>query len=100
MTGELKSLAAVQARAHTAHLTFLGLRSLGSLFQSPQNNQVRAENSIKTGWRAESEILKSILSGATPSKLGRVALVVVLGKQIRNRMKVRLPNVLTGYVSL
>ena len=99
VTDEPKSLAAVQSRAHAAQLTFLGLGSLGSLFRWPPHNQVGAENSVVTAWRAESESLKSILSGTSPSKPGRVALVDVLGKQIRNRLKVGLPNVLTGYVS-
>ncbi|CAI9783481.1 unnamed protein product [Fraxinus pennsylvanica] len=44
-----------------------------------------------------SESLKSILTGAPHSKLGRLALVYTLAQQIRNRMKVRLPNLFSGY---
>ncbi|CAB4289008.1 unnamed protein product [Prunus armeniaca] len=55
-----------------------------------------SESSLETAWRAESESLKSILTGAPQSKLGRVALVDALAQQIRSRMKVRLPNLLTG----
>ncbi|KAJ4867510.1 Dynamin-2B [Raphanus sativus] len=55
-----------------------------------------SENSLETAWRAESESLKSILTGAPQSKLGRIALVDTLASQIRSRMKLRLPNILTG----
>jgi dynamin 1/3 len=69
-----------------------------SIASAQSGGSVGAENSLETAWRAESESLKSILNGAPPSKLGRVSLVDILGKQIRNRMKVRLPNLLGGYV--
>lgn len=55
-----------------------------------------SESSLETAWLAESESLKSILTGAPQSKLGRVALVDTLAGQIRNRMKLRLPNLLSG----
>ncbi|RYR04276.1 hypothetical protein Ahy_B06g083938 isoform B [Arachis hypogaea] len=55
-----------------------------------------SENSLETAWRAETESLKSILTGAPPNKLGRVALVESLAGQICNRMKLRLPILLTG----
>ncbi|KAL5200463.1 hypothetical protein ABZP36_021666 [Zizania latifolia] len=55
-----------------------------------------SENSLETAWQAEAETLKSILTGAPKSKLGRVALVDTIAKQIRKRMKVRLPNLLNG----
>ncbi|XP_048431840.1 dynamin-2A [Pyrus x bretschneideri] len=55
-----------------------------------------SESSLETAWRAESESLKSILTGAPQSKLGRIALVDALAQQIRSRMKVRLPNLLSG----
>lgn len=107
MAGEQKSLAAVQALLagqgphSTADIPWVALIGQSVSIASAQSGgSVGAENSLETAWRAESESLKSILSGAPPSKLGRVALVDVLGKQIRNRMKVRLPNVLTGYVCL
>lgn len=106
MTGKLKSLAAVQALLagqgphNTADIPWVVLIGQSVWLASAQSGgSAGAENSLETAWRAESESLKSILSGAPPSKLGRVALVDMLGKQIRNRMKVRLPNVLTGYVS-
>jgi len=51
-----------------------------------------SENSVETAWRAESESLKSTLTGAPPSKLGRIALVDALAQQIQNRMKLRVPN--------
>lgn len=63
---------------------------------SAEGRSVGTENSLETAWRAESESLRSILTGAPQSKLGRVALVDTLAKQIRNRMKVRLPNLLSG----
>uniref|UniRef100_A0A0D9X7Z7 dynamin GTPase n=1 Tax=Leersia perrieri TaxID=77586 RepID=A0A0D9X7Z7_9ORYZ len=46
--------------------------------------------------QAEVESLISILVGSPQSKLGREALVDSLAKQIRARMKVRLPNLLNG----
>lgn len=55
-----------------------------------------SHNSLEISWRAESESLKSILTGAPQSKLGRLALVETLSNQIRNRMKVRLPSLLLG----
>uniref|UniRef100_J3MCW7 dynamin GTPase n=1 Tax=Oryza brachyantha TaxID=4533 RepID=J3MCW7_ORYBR len=55
-----------------------------------------SENSLETAWHAEAETLKSILTGAPKSKLGRIALVDTIAKQIRKRMKVRLPNLLSG----
>ncbi|CAL5019492.1 unnamed protein product [Urochloa decumbens] len=63
---------------------------------SAQSGSVGSDNSLETAWRAEAETLKSILTGAPQSKLGRIALVDTIAKQIRNRMKVRLPNMLSG----
>ncbi|KAJ1280963.1 hypothetical protein BS78_04G272400 [Paspalum vaginatum] len=63
---------------------------------SAQSGSVGSDNSLETAWRAEAETLKSILTGAPQSKLGRIALVDTIAKQIRRRMKVRLPNLLTG----
>jgi len=51
-----------------------------------------SENSLETAWRAECESLKSILTRAPASKLGRIALVDALAQQIQNRMKLRVPN--------
>lgn len=67
---------------------------------SAQSGSVSADNSLETAWRAESESLKSILPGAPQSKLGRLALVETLAQQIRSRMKIRLPNLLSGYEKL
>ena len=58
------------------------------------------EDSLDTAWRAEMESLKSILNGAPSAKLGRIALVETLSHQIRNRLKQRLPNLLSGYDEL
>jgi dynamin GTPase len=66
---------------------------------SAQSGSVGSDNSLETAWRAEAETLKSILTGAPQSKLGRIALVDTIAKQIRKRMKIRLPNLLSGYAS-
>ncbi|GFQ02356.1 dynamin-2b, partial [Phtheirospermum japonicum] len=63
------------------------------------SRSVRADNSLETVWRAESESLKSILTGAPQSKLRRLALVETLAQEIRNRMRIKLPNLLSGYIS-
>ncbi|KAF8729513.1 hypothetical protein HU200_017452 [Digitaria exilis] len=63
---------------------------------SAQSGSVGSDNSLETAWRAEAETLKSILTGAPQNKLGRIALVDTIAKQIRKRMKVRLPNLLSG----
>uniref|UniRef100_A0A164VHH5 Dynamin GTPase n=1 Tax=Daucus carota subsp. sativus TaxID=79200 RepID=A0A164VHH5_DAUCS len=63
---------------------------------SAQSGTVGSDNSLETAWRAESESLKSILVGAPQSKLGRLALVETLAQQIRKRMSIRLPNLLSG----
>jgi dynamin GTPase len=104
VTGEQKSLAAVQAllAGQGPHITAAIPRVVlvgqsVSIPSAQSGGSVGVENSLETVWGAESESLKSILSGAPPSKLGRVALVDVLWKHLRNRMKVRLPNVLTGF---
>ncbi|KAF2919728.1 hypothetical protein DAI22_08g157400 [Oryza sativa Japonica Group] len=57
---------------------------------------VGSESSPETIWKVEVESLKSILLGSPQSKLGREALVDSLAKQIRTRIKVRLPNLLNG----
>ncbi|RWW64274.1 hypothetical protein BHE74_00028502 [Ensete ventricosum] len=63
---------------------------------SAQSGGVGSESSLETAWRAETESLKTILIGAPQNKLGRVALVDTLAKQIRARIKLRLPNILSG----
>ncbi|CAN7109949.1 unnamed protein product, partial [Brassica rapa subsp. narinosa] len=54
------------------------------------------KNSLETAWPAESESLKSILTGAPQSKLGRIVLVDTLASQIRSKMKLMLPNIFSG----
>ncbi|KAK0594690.1 hypothetical protein LWI29_021563 [Acer saccharum] len=71
-----------------------GTRTVGSV--SIASVQSGSENSLETAWRAESESLKSILTGSPQNKLGRIALVDTLAQQIRKRMKLRVPNLLSG----
>lgn len=98
--GEPKILAAVQALLlnqgprTTSDIPWVALIGQSVSIASAQSG----ENSLETAWRAESETLKSVLPGAPQIKLGRVALVDTLAQQIRNRMKVRLPNLLSGYL--
>ncbi|MCL7023439.1 hypothetical protein MKW94_020493 [Papaver nudicaule] len=100
-----KVLAAVQALLNnqgprnTSDIPWVALIGQSVSIASAQSGSVGSENSLETAWRAESESLKSILTGAPQSKLGRVALVETLAGQIRNRMKVRLPNLLSGLQS-
>ncbi|KAA3468442.1 dynamin-2A-like [Gossypium australe] len=94
-----KALAAVQALLlsqgppMTADIPWVALIGQSVSIASAQSG---SENSLETAWRAEFETLKSILTGAPQSKLGRIALVDALAQQIRKRMKVRLPNLLSG----
>ncbi|CAM8921648.1 unnamed protein product [Rhodiola kirilowii] len=96
---EPKVLAAVQALLlgqgppKTADIPWVALIGQSVSIASAQSG---SENSLETAWKAESESLKSILTGAPQNKLGRVALVDTLAHQIRNRMKIRLPNLLSG----
>ncbi|KAI4331903.1 hypothetical protein L6164_016851 [Bauhinia variegata] len=97
-----KSLAAVQALllnqgpARASDLPWIALIGQSVSIASAQSGSSGSESSLETAWRAESESLKSILTGAPQSKLGRIALVDALAQQIRNRMKLRLPNILSG----
>ncbi|KAF9612052.1 hypothetical protein IFM89_037971 [Coptis chinensis] len=97
-----KTLAAVQALLlnqgprSTSDIPWVALIGQSVSIASAQSGSVGSENSLETAWRAESESLKSILTGAPQSKLGRLALVETLARQIRKRMKVRLPNLLSG----
>lgn len=99
---EPKVLAAVQALLSnqgprgTADIPWVALIGQSVSIASAQSGSVGSDNSLETAWRAESESLKSILTGAPQSKLGRLALVETLAHQIRSRMKVRLPNLLSG----
>ncbi|KAL0732588.1 hypothetical protein Bca4012_008797 [Brassica carinata] len=95
-----KALAAVQALLSnqgppkTTDIPWVALIGQSVAIASAQSGS--GENSLETAWRAESESLKSILTGAPQSKLGRIALVDTLASQIRSRMKLRLPNILSG----
>ncbi|KAL2456112.1 Dynamin-2A [Abeliophyllum distichum] len=99
---EPKVLAAVQALLlnqgprSTSDIPWVALIGQSVSIASTQSGSIGADNSLETAWRAESESLKSILTGAPHSKLGRLALVETLSQQIRNRIKVRLPNLLSG----
>lgn len=100
---EPKVLAAVQALLlnqgprSTSDIPWVALIGQSVSIASAQSGTVGSDNSLETAWRAESESLKSILVGAPQSKLGRLALVETLAQQIRKRMNVRLPNLLSGY---
>jgi len=103
---ESKAIAAVQALLlnqgppKTSDIPWVALIGQSVSIASVQSGSASSESSLETAWRAESESLKSILTGAPQSKLGRVALVDVLAGQIRSRMKLRLPSLLSGYCSL
>ncbi|KAJ4713878.1 Dynamin-like [Melia azedarach] len=98
-SADQKALAAVQALLlnqgppKTADIQWVALIGQSVSIASVQSG---SESSLETAWRAESESLKSILTGAPQSKLGRVALVDALAQQIRKRMKIRVPNLLSG----
>eukprot|EP00252_Welwitschia_mirabilis_P005508 TRINITY_DN1598_c0_g1_i1.p1 TRINITY_DN1598_c0_g1~~TRINITY_DN1598_c0_g1_i1.p1 ORF type:complete len:769 (-),score=203.64 TRINITY_DN1598_c0_g1_i1:79-2385(-) len=101
-SSDQKSLAAVQAlllnqgpRA-TQDLPWVALIGQSVSIATAQSGSVGGESSLETAWRAESESLKSILPGAPQRKLGRIALVDTLARQIRKRMKLRLPSILSG----
>nr|XP_043619117.1 dynamin-2A-like [Erigeron canadensis] len=97
-----KVLAAVQALLlgqgprSAADIPWVALIGQSVSIASAQSGNVGSNNSLETAWRAESESLKSILTGAPQSKLGRLALVETLAHQIRSRMKVRVPSLLSG----
>ncbi|KAJ3677452.1 hypothetical protein LUZ60_003176 [Juncus effusus] len=97
-SAEPKPLAAVQALLtgqgprSTADVPWVALIGQSVAIASSQ----AGDSSLETAWRAETESLKGILGGAPQSKLGRNALVETLAKQIRNRMKIRVPNLLNG----
>ncbi|KAI4298908.1 hypothetical protein L6164_032421 [Bauhinia variegata] len=99
---EPKALAAVQALLlnqgppKTSDIPWVALIGQSVSIASAQSGGAGSENSLETAWRAETESLKSILTGAPQSKLGRIALVESLASQIRNRMKLRLPTLLSG----
>lgn len=55
-----------------------------------------SEDPLDTAWKAEMESLNSILKGAPPAKLGRIALLETLASKIQSRLKQRIPNLLSG----
>ncbi|KAI7753544.1 hypothetical protein M8C21_032287 [Ambrosia artemisiifolia] len=67
---------------------------------SAQSGSVGSDNSLETAWRAESESLKSMLTVVDQNKLCRLSLVETHAHQIRNRMKIRLPSLLSGLTLL
>ncbi|XP_055816404.1 dynamin-2A [Solanum dulcamara] len=85
-----------QGPPSTSDIPWVALIGQSVSIASAQSGNVGNDNSLETAWCAESESLKSILTKAPQNKLGRVALVEALAQQIRNRMKVRLPNLLSG----
>ncbi|XP_059648293.1 dynamin-2A-like [Cornus florida] len=97
-----KILAAVQALLlnqgprSTSDIPWVALIGQTVSIASAQAGNVGSESSLETAWRAESESLKSILTGAPQSKLGRLALLETIAHQIRNRMKIKLPNILSS----
>lgn len=97
-----KAIAAVQALllnkgpTKAQDIPWVALIGQSVSIATAQSGSSGSENSLETAWRAESESLKSILTGAPPSKLGRIALVDALAQQIQNRMKLRVPNLLSG----
>ncbi|TVU11839.1 hypothetical protein EJB05_45447 [Eragrostis curvula] len=102
VSGDAKTIACVQALLsnkgpkNLPDIEWVALIGQSVALASAQSGSAGSENSLETAWQAEAESLKNILSGAPPSKLGRVALVDTIAKQIRKRMKVRVPNLLSG----
>lgn len=101
-TGEPKCIAAVQALLlgqgprSAADIPWVALIGQSVSIASAQAGSVGSENSLETAWKAETESLKTILTLAPENTLGRIALVGSLAKQIRKRMNLRLPNLLSG----
>lgn len=99
VSSDLKAVAAIQALLlcqgppSTISIPWVALIGQSVSIASAQSG---SENSLEISCRAESESLKSIMTGAPESKLGRLALVATLSDQIRNRMKIRLPSLLSG----
>ncbi|KAL8222804.1 hypothetical protein R6Q57_020203 [Mikania cordata] len=85
-----------QGPRSAADIPWVALIGQSVSIASTQSGNVGSDNSLETAWLAESESLKSILTGAPQSKLGRLALVETLAHHIRSRMKIRLPSLLSG----
>ncbi|KAI7732545.1 hypothetical protein M8C21_024151 [Ambrosia artemisiifolia] len=83
-----------------ADFTWVALIGQSVAIASAQSGSVGSDNSLETAWRAESESLKSMLTVVDQSKLCRLSLVETHAHQIRNRMKIRLPSLLSGLTLL
>ncbi|CAO2175362.1 unnamed protein product [Urochloa humidicola] len=99
--GEQKALGAVQALlVNQGPRTASDINWVATIGHSVPTasvqSEVGSETSPEASWQAEVKSLVSILGGAPQSMLGRVALVDSLAKQIKTRIKVRLPNLLNG----
>lgn len=97
-----RNLAAVQALlvgqgpSITLDVPWVALIGQSVSIATAHSGSVGTDNSLETAWRAEMENLKSILSSAPQTKLGRNALMDTLARQIRKRLKLRLPSILSG----
>uniref|UniRef100_A0A804LWM8 dynamin GTPase n=1 Tax=Zea mays TaxID=4577 RepID=A0A804LWM8_MAIZE len=100
-SGEQKALGAVQALlVNQGPRTAADIQWVATIGHSVPTASAQSEAGSETPpeayWQAEVKTLVSTLGGAPESKLGRVALVDSLSKQIKARIKARLPNLLNG----
>jgi dynamin GTPase len=93
----VEALLSGQGPSVTLDIPWVALIGQSVSIAAAHSGSVSADDSLETAWRAEAETLKSILSRASPIKLGRVALVETLAAQMRKRLIQRLPNLLSGY---
>ncbi|KAJ7525447.1 hypothetical protein O6H91_17G051600 [Diphasiastrum complanatum] len=97
-----RSLAAVQALllgqgpSVTSQISWAALIGQSVSIAVSNSGSVSGEDSLEMAWKAEAESLKSILTGAPSTKLGRLSLVENISLHIRQRLKQRLPNLLSG----
>ncbi|KAH9750498.1 Dynamin-2A [Citrus sinensis] len=102
--GDSKALAAVRALLlnqgppKTSDIPWVAVIGQSVAISSVTSSGAAADSSLEAAWRAEVETLKRLLSGAPQNKLGRVALVDTIAGQIRNRMSLRVPKLLSGYM--
>jgi dynamin GTPase len=92
----VEALLSGQGPSVTLDIPWVALIGQSVSIAAAHAGSVSADDSLETAWRAETETLKSILSRASPIKLGRVALVETLAAQMRKRLIQRLPNLLSG----
>ncbi|CAM6021470.1 unnamed protein product [Sphagnum balticum] len=92
----VEALLSGQGPSVTLDIPWVALIGQSVSIAAAHAGSVSADDSLETAWRAEAETLKSILSRASPLKLGRVALVETLAAQMRKRLIQRLPNLLSG----